>query len=89
MRPCSDSSIDSAQRALIDVQSARYVQTASAFGRVEGALSFFVKAYPQLAEWRSVIERLDSFERSIAAMAGDRAGLAVVQASHPGSVSVA
>ena len=65
------------------------MQTASAFGRVEGALSFFVKAYPQLAEWRSVIERLDSFERSIAAMAGDRAGLAVVQASHPGSVSVA
>lgn len=41
------------------------MQTASAFGRVEGALSFFVKAYAQLAQWRSVIERLDGFERSI------------------------
>ena len=41
------------------------MQTASAFGRVEGALSFFVKAYPQLALWKSVIERLDGFERSI------------------------
>jgi vitamin B12/bleomycin/antimicrobial peptide transport system ATP-binding/permease protein len=42
------------------------MQTASAFGRVEGALSFFVKSYPQLAEWKSVLERLDAFEQSIA-----------------------
>src|SRR5262249_41370219 len=28
------------------------MQTASAFGRVEGALSFFVKAYPDLAQWK-------------------------------------
>jgi vitamin B12/bleomycin/antimicrobial peptide transport system ATP-binding/permease protein len=42
------------------------MQTASAFGRVETALSFFVKAYPQLAEWKSVMERLDAFERCIA-----------------------
>jgi len=43
------------------------MQTASAFGRVEGALSYFVKAYPQLAEWKAVLERLDAFERGIAA----------------------
>ena len=30
----------------------RLMQTASAFGRVEGALSFFIKAYPQLAHGR-------------------------------------
>jgi putative ATP-binding cassette transporter len=42
------------------------MQTASAFGRVEGALSYFVKAYPQLAEWKAVLERLDAFERGIA-----------------------
>ena len=42
------------------------MQTASAFGRVQGALSFFVNAYPQLAEWRAVIERLDGFDQSIA-----------------------
>ena len=32
MRPCSDSSIDRPQRALIDTQSARYPQTASGAG---------------------------------------------------------
>jgi len=42
------------------------MQTASAFGRVEGALSYFVKAYPQLAEWKAVLERLEAFERGIA-----------------------
>jgi len=41
------------------------MQTASAFGRVQGALSFFVDAYPRLAEWKSVMERLSGFERSI------------------------
>ena len=51
------------------------MQTASAFGRVEGALSFFVKAYPQLALWKSVMERLDGFERSIVAAANPRGAL--------------
>ena len=55
------------------------MQTASAFGRVEGALSFFVKAYPQLAQWKSIIERLDGFERSIASVASPSAALEVVE----------
>ena len=55
------------------------MQTASAFGRVEGALSFFVKTYPQLALWKSVIERLDTFERSIADAASSRGALEIVE----------
>jgi vitamin B12/bleomycin/antimicrobial peptide transport system ATP-binding/permease protein len=55
------------------------MQTASAFARVEGALSFFVKAYPQLAQWKSIIERLDGFERSIANVACPRATLEVAE----------
>ena len=55
------------------------MQTASAFARVEGALSFFVKAYPQLAQWKSIIERLDGFERSIANVARAGATLEVVE----------
>jgi putative ATP-binding cassette transporter len=43
------------------------MQTASAFDRVQSALSYFVTAYRSLAEWRSVIERLDGFERAVAA----------------------
>ncbi len=43
------------------------MQTASAFESVRVALSFFVTNYRELAEWRAVVERLTSFERSIAA----------------------
>ena len=41
------------------------MQTASAFGSVQGALSFFISVYRGLAEWRAVIERLDGFDRSV------------------------
>jgi vitamin B12/bleomycin/antimicrobial peptide transport system ATP-binding/permease protein len=41
------------------------MQTASAFGSVQGALSFFITVYRGLAEWRAVIERLDGFDRSV------------------------
>lgn len=43
------------------------MQTASAFSSVQTSLSFFVNAYRQLAEWRSVIERLDGFDLAIEA----------------------
>jgi len=57
------------------------MQTASAFGRVEGALSYFVKSYPQLAEWKSVLKRLDTFEQEIADDGSSRARLEVVEAT--------
>jgi putative ATP-binding cassette transporter len=41
------------------------MQTASAFGSVQKALSFFVSIYRSLAEWRAVVARLDGFEMSI------------------------
>jgi vitamin B12/bleomycin/antimicrobial peptide transport system ATP-binding/permease protein len=41
-------------------------QTASAFNQVQGAFSFFVRAYSTLAEYRSVILRLTGFEQAIA-----------------------
>ena len=40
-------------------------QTASAFGRVEGALTFFVNYYTSLADFRAVSDRLSSFDASI------------------------
>ena len=48
------------------------MQTAIAFGSVQGALSFFVTLYRSLAEWRAVIERLAGFDQSIAAGARGR-----------------
>jgi putative ATP-binding cassette transporter len=49
------------------VQLGGLMQTANAFGQVQGALSFFITIYRGLAEWRAVIERLNGFDHSIAA----------------------
>ncbi len=43
------------------------MQTASAFNSVQTALSYFITAYRQIAEWRAVITRLTGFEQAIAA----------------------
>lgn len=48
------------------VQLGALMQTASAFGSVQDALSFFVTAYRTLAEWQSGVMRLDGFEQAIA-----------------------
>ncbi len=49
------------------IQLGGMMQTASAFSSVQGALSFFITVYRQLAEWRAVVNRLDGFEAGIAA----------------------
>lgn len=51
------------------IQLGDMMQTGSAFGSVQDALSFFVTAYRSLAEWRSVIARLDGFEMSVSSAA--------------------
>ena len=38
------------------------MQTGSAFGQVQTALSFFVHAYSRLAEWKTAVDRLLGFE---------------------------
>lgn len=40
-------------------------QTASAFGRVESALAFFINRYAVLADYKAVVDRLTSFDKSI------------------------
>jgi putative ATP-binding cassette transporter len=49
------------------IQLGGMMQTAAAFTSVQTALSFFVTAYPQLAQWRAVIDRLDGFNRAVIA----------------------
>ncbi|MBI5264095.1 MAG: ABC transporter ATP-binding protein/permease [Bradyrhizobium sp.] len=51
------------------IQLGGMMQTASAFGSVQKALSFFVTIYRSLAEWRAVVARLDGFEQSIGSAA--------------------
>lgn len=47
------------------VQLGGMMQTASAFSSVQDSLSFFITAYRTLAEWQSVVARLDGFEAAI------------------------
>ena len=41
------------------------MQTAQAFGQVQGALSWFIDAYPQLADWRATVGRLAGFSAAV------------------------
>jgi len=43
-------------------------QTANAFGRVQDALSFFVGAYIELADWKATVDRLVTFQAALAAL---------------------
>jgi putative ATP-binding cassette transporter len=45
------------------------MQISSAFGQVQGALSWFVDSYSNLASWRATTDRLTSFEASFSALA--------------------
>ena len=47
------------------VQLGGLMQTASAFNSVQTALSYFINAYRQLAEWRAVIARLEGFNVAV------------------------
>jgi putative ATP-binding cassette transporter len=40
-------------------------QTASAFGQVQGSLSWFINAYTQYATWKATVDRLIGFRASI------------------------
>lgn len=59
-------------------------RTASAFGQVQGAMSWFVSAYASLAAWSATVERLASFQRSIES-ARAQAGRGITIAETPGS----
>ncbi len=50
------------------IQLGELMQIAGAFDKVQGALSWFVDNYPNLATWRATTDRLTSFEASLAQM---------------------
>ncbi|MCY7371661.1 MAG: ABC transporter ATP-binding protein/permease, partial [Polaromonas sp.] len=51
------------------IQLGQLMQIATAFGRVQDALSWLVDNYSQLAIWRATTDRLTSFEDNITALA--------------------
>jgi putative ATP-binding cassette transporter len=48
------------------IQLGGLMQTASAFGQVQGAMSWFVDAYSTLAEWKATVDRLIGFTDAMA-----------------------
>ncbi|MDB5382529.1 MAG: transporter ATP-binding protein [Rhodospirillales bacterium] len=51
------------------------VQTSSAFGQVQGSLSWIVENYSRLTEWRATVDRLTGFRHALAAAARSEGGL--------------
>jgi putative ATP-binding cassette transporter len=49
------------------------IQTASAFGQVQDSLSFIIGAYTDIAQWRSVVQRLVGFEQALARVRAEAA----------------
>jgi len=47
------------------IQLGELMQISSAFGQVQGALSWFVDSYSSLASWRATTDRLTSFETAL------------------------
>lgn len=47
------------------IQLGDLMQTASAFGRVQESLSWFIDSYTQLATWKATADRLTSFHQAI------------------------
>jgi len=53
------------------------MQISSAFGQVQSALSWFIDAFGQLAEWKASVNRLSSFHSAILDMKKEQAGISI------------
>jgi putative ATP-binding cassette transporter len=60
------------------IQLGELMQISSAFGQVQGALSWFVESYSNLASWRATTDRLTSFEASFTALSHAQRPLAAI-----------
>lgn len=69
-----------------EIQLGGLMRTASAFGRVQDSLSWFITAYASLASWRATVTRLDSFETAILAARALADKGATVQTGEPGPI---
>lgn len=65
------------------IQLGGLMQTAQAFGQVQGALSWFVDAYPRLADWRATVQRLTTFAAACAAVEDDAGADAIARLRSP------
>lgn len=62
------------------------MQTAQAFGQVQGALSWFIDAYPRLADWRATVNRLTAFRAATDAEARQSNAPGIERSTHANDV---
>jgi putative ATP-binding cassette transporter len=72
-----------------NLQLGGLMQTASAFGRVQDALSWFIGAYAQLAEWKATVDRLIGFHHAITTAGNEAKTGAVITVQTNGNAEVA
>jgi len=63
------------------IQLGELMQISSAFGQVQGALSWFVDSYPNLASWRATTDRLTNFEASLQRLEATAPAVALLPSS--------
>lgn len=69
-----------------EIQLGGLMRTASAFNRVQDALSWFITAYASLAAWRATVDRLTSFDAAVHAARALSDKGASVQTGEPGPI---
>jgi putative ATP-binding cassette transporter len=55
------------------------MQISSAFGQVQSALSWFIEAFGQLAEWKASVNRLAGFHAAISEARSEQSGITVMR----------
>jgi putative ATP-binding cassette transporter len=55
------------------IQLGGLMQTASAFGQVQGAMSWFIDSYVGIAAWKATVDRLTSFHNAMRTIAAEDA----------------
>lgn len=64
------------------------MQIASAFGQVQGALSWFVSSYGTLANWRASVDRLLSFHTALATASQEASKTSGIQIEHDDGAAI-
>lgn len=65
-----------------EIQLGGLMQIATAFGRVQDALSFFVDSYTDIAAWRAVVDRLLGFVGNMEQVSTDKKEIENIQLSY-------
>jgi len=63
------------------------MQISSAFGQVQGALSWFISAFTDFAAWKASVNRLAGFDAAIAAAHAEKSGMEVI-ANNVGAILI-